>query len=133
MAYADGELDDAGRREFEETMSSRPDLARELAQLQKLEVLARNAAGPEPMDVEWARLERDPIHRAGIGGGLMLLLVGAIAMTGWLSYAILTAEEGLLFKLIFGTLLIGGLMMLLATIRARLRTIPYDPYTEIKR
>jgi anti-sigma factor RsiW len=134
MAYADGELDDAGRREFEQTLASRPDLGREVVQLQRLHILARNAAGPEPMDFEWARLERDVLHRAGIHGGLALLLIGAVGATGWGLWQIAVEDElGWGLKLLLGSLIAGALAMLLATVRARLRTIPYDPYTEIKR
>ena len=133
MAYADGELDEAARKGFEEQMASRPDLAREVAQLNRLHVLARQMAGPEPMDHEWARLERDPLHRAGIGGGLLLLLLGALALTGWIAWEVAVSDESPGVKLIFGALLGGGLLMLLATLRARLRTLPYDPYTEIQR
>ena len=43
------------------------------------------------------------------------------------------ALVSLVLKLIFGSLLLGGLLMLLASVRARLRTLPYDPYTEIQR
>ncbi len=133
MAYADGELDEAGRKDFEETMATRPERVREVAQLKRLHVLARNAAGPEPMDFEWARLERDPLHRVGMGGGLLLLLLGATGLVGWGTWGIAVSDEPLALKLLFGSLLVGGLAMLLASIRARLRTIPYDPYTEIQR
>lgn len=133
MAYADGELDEAARKEFEQTMASRPDLAREVAQLQKLHVLARNAAGPEPMDFEWARLERDLLHRTGIGGGLMLILVGVVGVIGFAVWAVAMGDAPIFVKVVLGALFLGGVMMLFATLRARLRTLPYDPYTEIER
>ena len=134
MAYADGELEQSVRREFEQQLAARPDLAREVTQLNRLQVLARQMAGPEPMDHEWARLERDPLQRAGIGGGLLLLLIGAVGLTGWLGWEIgVSRDLNPVVKLLLWALLGGGLLMLLASIRARLRTLPFDPYTEIQR
>jgi anti-sigma factor RsiW len=133
MAYADDELDQAGRREFESRLAERPDLAREVTQLQRLQILARQMAGPEPMDHEWGRLDDDALHRVGIQGGLMLLLLAAVGLIGWSVAAVAVSDLALWKKLICGSMLGGGLLMLLATIRARLRTLPYDPYTEIQR
>jgi len=134
MAYADGELEESARKEFEQQLAARPDLAREVVQLNRLHVLARQMAGPEPMDYEWARLARDPFHRAGIGGGLLLLLIGAVGLTGWLGWEIGASDDlDPVVKLLLWALLGGGVLMLLASIRARLRTLPYDPYTEIQR
>jgi len=134
MAYADGELEETARKEFEQKLTARPDLAREVSQLNRLQILARQMAGPEPMDHEWTRLARDPLYRTGIGGGLFLLLIGAVGLTGWLGWEIGASEDlDLVVKLLLWALLGGGVLMLLASIRARLRTLPYDPYTEIQR
>jgi hypothetical protein len=40
---------------------------------------------------------------------------------------------GLLPKLLCGGLMLGGGVLFAATLRARLRTLPYDPYTEVQR
>lgn len=134
MAYADGELEAADRREFEELMTSRPDLAREVAQLQRLQVLARQVAGPEPMDVEWERLGHDPVHRAGGGLGMGLLLFGTLGVLLWSMFEILRADDVPVWgKLCLGGLLAGALLLMFTTLRARLRTLPFDPYTEVKR
>jgi hypothetical protein len=57
-------------------------------------------------------------------------VIGAV---GWGAWALATSDEPLALKLVLGALLAGGFMLLLATLRARLRTLPYDPYTEIER
>jgi len=133
MAYADGELDDAARREFEALLPRRPDLAREVAQLRRLQVLARHVAGPEPMDTEWARLAADPLHRGGRGLGLGLLLAGGTGGTVWAAIEILRGELPIWGKAGLGALLLGSFLLLVTTIRARARTLPFDPYTEIQR
>jgi len=134
MAYADGELDAAGRREFEALLEQRPDLAREVADHQRLLVLGRRMAGAEPQDHEWQRLRRDPLQRAGMGGGLLLLAVGLLGLAGEVAWSALTGGDGTLALAVsLGCLLVGCLGLLLATLRARLRTRPYDPYRDIVR
>ena len=91
-------------------------------------------AGAEPMDHEWQRLERDPLQRAGMAGGLLLLVVGALGLAAWIAWSALTGGEGTLgLGLSLGCLLVGSLGLYLATLRARLRTRPYDPYRDIVR
>ena len=134
MAYADGELDEAGRREFEALMNQRPDLVREVADHQRLVVLSHQVAGPEPMDHEWRRLASDPLHQAGHGGGLLLILVALVGFTGWGGWTLAThADLHLGVRLLLGALLLGSVLLFLATLRARLRTLPYDPYRDLER
>lgn len=133
MAFADGELAGPARREFEELMTSRPDLAREVTQLKRLEVMARQAAGPEPMDGEWARLAADPLQRGARGLGLCLLLLIPTGLFLWSGFEVLRSDLPLLGKVCVSGLILGAVLLLGATVRARLRTLPFDPYTEIKR
>lgn len=134
MAYADGELDEQARREFEALLERRPDLVDEVAAHRRLLVLSRSVAGPEPMDHEWARLARDPLHRAGIDGGLALLGVAALGLTGWAGYELATAPDlAVGIKVLLGLGVGGTLALFLATLRARLRTLPYDPYRDLER
>jgi anti-sigma factor RsiW len=133
MAYVDGELDPAARREFEALLPGRSDLAREVVQFQRLALLAREVAPPEPMDFEWRRLAQDPLHRAGSGLGFFLLSAGALGLLGWGSVALFTSELELVTKALIFALLLGATLLFVATLRARLRTLPFDPYTEIQR
>ena len=133
MAYADGELEGPARREFEDLMATRPDLAREVTRLKRLEILARQAAGPEPMDSEWARLDASPLHRGGLGLGLGFLLLGASGLCLWFGFELLRSDLPPWSKACLGSLFAGALLLLCVTVRARLRTLPFDPYTEIKR
>lgn len=134
MAYVDGELDEGGRREFERRMADSRELALEVTELQRLAVLARQLAPPEPVDLEWARLEREGLHRTGMRGGLLLLVLGSAGLAVWAGFA-LAASDSLsapVKVLLLGTAL-GLFALFLTLLRARLRTLPFDPYTEVKR
>lgn len=134
MAYADGELRGAERTVFEALLATRADLQREVAQLRRLQVLGRQMAAPEPMDFEWKRLEGDLVQRAGLGLGFALLLLGAAALLALALIGILMNEGlSLYVRLALGALLGGFLLLVVVFVRARLRTLPYDPYTEIQR
>lgn len=133
MAYADGELDETARAEFEALMRDRPDLAREAAAAQRLLVLARAAASPEPMDHEWRRLAADPLQRASHWGGFALLALGLAAFLGWIAWSVAGAPPARLLELALGASALGALLLFLGALRARLRTLPYDPYRDIER
>lgn len=133
MAYADGELADEARTEFEQRLAKEPALAREVATLKRLELIARRTAPKEPMDHEWDRLRRDTVHRGGTSLGFTMLLVGTLGAAGWAVVELALSELALLPKLL-ALLAVGGLAVLfLVTLRARMRTLPYDPYTEVQR
>lgn len=133
MAYADGELEGPARAAFESRLAQRPDLVREVARHQRLNVLARHAAPPEPMDHEWRRLARDPFQRALLVVGWVLGICGALLLVGWSLHGLFTSELALFVKLALAALGLGFLALVLAVLRGRLLTRPYDPYTEIQR
>jgi anti-sigma factor RsiW len=133
MAYADGELSGEARAAFEALLPQRPDLVREVARHQRLSVLARHAAPPEPMDHEWRRLSRDPFQRALLVTGWVLGLSGLLLLVGWGLHGLFTSDLELFPKLALAALGLGLLALALAVLRGRLMTRPYDPYTEIQR
>jgi len=134
MAFVDGELDPQERGSFEARLAEQPRLAREVAELQRLAVLARSVAPLEPKDHEWQRLSADPVHRAGMGLGGGLLVFGALAALGLGGYALASSPSiPLGVRLSLLGLGLGALCLFLTTLRARLRTLPYDPYTKVQR
>jgi len=134
MAYADGELDADTRAAFEARLGSDSDLALQVTHQQRLNLLMREMAPPEPKDTEWARLARDPLHKSGLGTGFSLMLVGAFGVLGLTGWGILTSDAiSPLWKLTLIALAVGALALFLTVLRARLRTLPYDPYTSIQR
>ncbi len=134
MAYVDDELAPEARAEFEARLAREPELALAVARYQRLEVVARSIAPAEPADHEWERLRRDPVQRAGLGLGWTLFVLGSLIVAGWVFVELWRAEDlGWPFKLAIALAAAGALLLLGLTVRARLRTLPYDPYTEVKR
>lgn len=134
MAYVDGELTAEAQAEIEARLPREPELARAVARYQRIEVAARAIAPEEPADHEWERLRRDPVQRTGLGLGWTLFVLGAIAAAVWVALELYRAEDlGWPFKVAIGLVAAGALLLLGMTVRARLRTLPYDPYTEVKR
>ncbi len=133
MAYVDGELDENARRDFELRLAAEAPLALEVAELRQLAVLARQVAPPEPMDSEWDRLEKEWLHTGGRSFSLLLTAAGVIGLFLWGVYAAATASFGLVPRVLLVALLVGLAGLFLVTLRARLRTLPYDPYTKVKR
>jgi anti-sigma factor RsiW len=133
MAYVDGELSPDARRAVEARLTSDPALRGEVVRLQRLSLLARHAAGPEPADAEWAALARDPLQRAGTWLGFAALGAGLVALAASGLYALWTSEVALALRLAVSLLALGVLALFGAALRARMRTRPYDPYTEVRR
>jgi anti-sigma factor RsiW len=133
MAYVDGELSAEGRAEVERRMAGEPALRREVAELQELAVLARAGAPKEPADHEWAELGRDPVQRGALGLGWVLVAVGLLGLGGFGLLELLRSDAPLAVKALLGALLLGAVLLLGATLRARLRTAPLDPYRKVQR
>ena len=133
MAYADGELAEEARRGFEARLATEPQLLREVAELKKLEVMARRTAPPEPMDFEWRRLEKEAVHAGGTRLAFTLMAVGAVGGSSWITFELMRSEMGAVSKTFLALTLVGLVVRFLLTLRARLRTLPYDPYTEVER
>ena len=134
MAYVDGELADEAAEEFERRLPNEPALVREVAELERLEVIARQTAPPEPIDHEWRRLERGVVHSGGHFLGFLLAALGTLGLSGWALFELFREDELALFAKLLISMTIGGFALLfLVILRARLRTLPYDPYTEVKR
>lgn len=133
MAYADLELAPAARAEFEARMAREPALAREVAAHQRLNVLAREVAPPEPEDVEWARLARSPLRRALLSLAVFLALSGIVGSLCFGEWCLLCSDAPAILKWTAGLALFGFLMWLGVIMHDRMRTRSFDPYTEIKR
>jgi hypothetical protein len=133
MAYADGELRGAEREEFEGLLATREDLRLEVVRMQRLGVLARQAAGPEPMDHEWRDLARDPVQRAAAGLGRVALIGGSCLVAIGAAWALWTSDAPAWLQLGASAAAVGLAILLGAAVRARLRTRAFDPYRDIVR
>jgi len=134
MAYVDGELDEGARTELEDRMASAPEIAREVAELQRLAVLTRLVAPAEPMDHEWARIHAEPTQRAGSALAWTLVVIGTLGVVGWSLWLVFTDEStSPLFRGLFGMAVTGFALLFLLVAKNRLRTLPLDPYRDVQR
>lgn len=133
MAYADGELDADTRAGFEARMACEPELARAVALEQRLNVLAREVAPPEPLELAWARLERSRARRFGWSLATLLVLLGLAGALGCGVYGFACSGASPFLKVSVALLAAGFLLWFALVARARARTRAYDPYTEVKR
>ncbi len=134
MAYADGELNEEARREAAQRIASDEAFALRVAHYQRLDVTARSAASPEPQDTAHAKLAAEPTQRAALGLGWLALVTGLLGFYAWIFYEMIQDPE---METLPKVLLLGGiggfLLLFLAVLRGRLRELPFDPYTKIKR
>ena len=134
MAFVDGELSETAAHEFERRLATDPDLALEVTELQALELLARQMAPPEPMDYEWDRLNKDPLQRASVGFGYSLVLIGILGLAAYGGFEIATdVHLSSPMKVLLFSVVGGFALLFLGVLRGRLRTLPFDPYTKVKR
>ncbi len=133
MAYADGELPPDERLAFEALLVERPELALEVAEFERLAVMARQCVPPEPMDLEWRSLSRDATQRALERGGRLLCGLGAAGLLAWLGLELAASSIAIVGKLALFSCALGALFSWVALARARARTRRLDPYTDVVR
>jgi anti-sigma factor RsiW len=133
MAYVDDELEAESRRAFEARLAREPALAREVTELRGLELLARSATPPEPMDHEWARLAREPLHAGLSRLAWTVLTLSSLGLCAWLVLELARSPLALVPKVLILALAASLTLLLGLALRARLRTAPYDPYTKVQR
>jgi ferric-dicitrate binding protein FerR (iron transport regulator) len=133
MAFVDDELVDEVREEFQARLARDPELARQVSEYQRLDVVARQCAPPEPADYEWARMQDDDGRRALLGLGWIAMFMGGVGLIGWLSLEVYKSDVSSGGKYALSALLVGFTILLMVKLRDRMRLLPYDPYTEVKR
>ena len=134
MAYADGELNEGARREAAQRIASDEAFALRVAHYQRLDVATRTATPPEPADTAHAKLSAEPTQRAALGLGWFALVIGLLGFYAWIFYEMIRDPE---LETLPKVLILGGiagfLLLFFAVLRNRLRELPFDPYTKIKR
>jgi len=133
MAYVDAELAPDERARFEERLHKEPALAREVTELRRLELLARHAAPAEPMDHEWERLARATGQRGLWSAGWLFFGAGLLGLAAWGLTCLECSQASWVPKLLVPLAILGALLLVGAAVRARARTLRYDPYRDVKR
>lgn len=134
MAYIDEELDSEERAAFEELMAADPDLAAEATRHRNIMDLSHSMALAEPSDHEIRRFWAGFYNRTEWRVGWVLLSAGLVVLAIEGSYLLLTSDAlTWLQKGAAATSIIGALLLLLNTVRLKVRTSQFDRYRGVIR
>ncbi len=133
MAYADGELAPEARATFEARLVVEPRLRALVVDQQQIAVLARDAAPPEPLELERLHVERS-VPQAFLGAFGRLLL-GLGILYALVSLTLSTCNANLRLPLAGAAvfLLAGFGALALRAHRIRSATQHLDPYRNVQR
>ena len=137
-AYADGELDEEGRREAERHLAESEDLRRELESMKKVKSLTSHMQLAQPEEEVWKMYWNQVYNRIERGIGWILLSVGAIIL---LSFGVFhfvqdflhDPEPPLIMKIGVSTATLGVIILLVSILRERLFIRKTERYKEIVR
>jgi len=137
-AYADGELDEEGRREVEKRLAESENLRRELESLQKMKRLTSHMQLAQPEEEVWKMYWNQVYNRIERGIGWILLSVGAIILLSFGAFHfvqdfLLDPEPHLIIKIGVSAAILGVIILLVSVLRERLFIRKTDRYREIVR
>jgi len=137
-AYADGELDEEGRREVEKRLAESENLRRELESLQKMKRLTSHMQLAQPEEEVWKMYWNQVYNRIERGIGWILLSVGAIILLSFgvfhfVQDFLLDPEPPLIMKIGVSTATLGVIILLVSVLRERLFIRKTERYKEIVR
>lgn len=133
MAFVDDQLDHEARAAFSQRMKDEPELAREVAALKRLDLFARHAAPPEPIDLAWETIDRSPSQRAALGLGWLLLFAGLLGILAVLVLDLVHSGLPWWQKASLAGVFGGLFLVFVAILRRRVQSRALDPYTAVKR
>jgi ferric-dicitrate binding protein FerR (iron transport regulator) len=138
MAVLDRECTDAERREFDELLARRPDVAADWNRLQRVKEVTMTMGISRPPEEAWDRYLRTALHRAERGIAWTLIAVGA-GILGATSLALwieswLTSDLPLFVKLAMGAVMVGAALLIVSILRERWYLSKHDAYSrEVER
>lgn len=133
MAFADGELRGAELEAFSERVAREPGLAHAVDEYRRLELLARQLSPPEPRDFVWREHSSGDLHRfLMLGSYASLVLAAAIALLHLVGQAFGLRVPGSP-EIATALAVLGGLLMLIASLRWRYAERLHDPYVHVRR
>ena len=137
-AYADGELDEEGRREAERHLAESEDLRRELESMKKVKSLTSHMQLVLPEEEVWKMYWNQVYNRIERGIGWILLSMGAIILLSFgvfhfVQDFLLDPEPPLIMKIGVSTATLGVIILLVSVLRERLFIRKTERYKEIVR
>jgi len=137
-AYADGELDEEGRREAERHLAESEELRRELKSIKKVKSLTSHMQLAQPEEEVWKMYWNQVYNRIERGIGWILLSVGAIILLSFgvfhfVQDFLLDPEPPLIMKIGVSTATLGVIILLVSVLRERLFIRKTERYKEIVR
>lgn len=137
-AYADGELDEEGRREVEKRLAESEDLRRELESMKKVKSLTSHMQLAQPEEEVWKMYWNQVYNRIERGIGWILLSIGAIILLSFGAFHFVQdflrdPEPPLIMKIGVSTATLGVIILLVSVLRERLFIRKTERYKEIVR
>lgn len=133
MAFADGELHGADLEAFTERVAREPELARVVDEFRRLELLTRQLSPPEPRDLVWREHSSGDLHRLLMLGSYgSFILAATIALAHVIGRALGLRVPGSP-EIAAALAVVGGLLMLIASLHWRHTERIHDPYVHVRR
>ena len=134
MAYLDDQLDAADRRAFEAELGTNPDLAIEVARFKTVCDLTDSMRMMEPADHEMRRFWAKFYNRGEWRLGWLLVVLGATTLVGFGLWECASTDElPWTVKCGMFAVTIGSALLLINTVRFKLRTHQFDRYRGVLR
>jgi len=137
-AYADGELNEAGKLEAEELLAASAEMRAELEALRKMKALTGSLRFAEPEQEVWNMYWANVYNRIERGVGWILLSLGAIVLLAWGAWHfvedfLLNSNEPLVVKAGLSAAILGAIVLLVSVLRERLFIRRKERYEEVVR
>ena len=137
MAALDREITPEDRRELDELLKERPDLAAEWRQFQHLEEVTRMTRIAQPPNAAFAGYWQSVYNRLERGIAWILVSIGTLVLVGWglwqaVQDLLADTTTPLFAKLAIFALLLGGAMLGLSIAREKLTLRKSDPFKDVE-
>lgn len=134
MGLLDDELTDEERVELNDHLIRCSSCRDELEQLKVVTKSLSSVSYHEPDDKILRKLWKNPLYRISQIAGLLLVILGNIALSGYGIYKIIVdKDEELFYKATVCAIVSGLVILLTVVIIQRLKTVKDDPYKEVMR